>query len=225
MPADPTEPSPQSFAWSAWLKALLLMTLVVLNALATVPAFGNASAERLQRPYEQAELGRWQGFLRGLGLELSREQLAERYLAFASRFAQVRAALQAPLRGWTELTQTQPVWTLFGTPDAFSPALRLTVWDASGERVLYESGDPERHWQAEVLGYRRVRAAYNASRSAPPHTYGPLCQRLSELVFAEQPEVQRLRCAIVRRAVPVPGEAAQREPEEQAVIDIVRSPG
>jgi hypothetical protein len=209
----------------AWLRAVLLTALVALSTLATVPTFGTASAERLQRPFEQAELERWQAMLSGLGLELSREQLAELYLGFASRVAEVRAAVQAPLRWWTQLTQTEPGWMLFGTPDAFSPAFRLHAWDGNGERVLCESADPERRWQASLLGYRRLRAAYNPSRSGPPPTYPGLCQRLSERIFAELPAVERIRCSILRRAVPVPGEPAQRAPEEQHVIEIARVPG
>lgn len=201
------------------------MALVVLNTLATLPSLGTASAERLQRPFEQAELGRWQALLARLGLTLSRERLAELYLGIAERATRLRAAVQAPLSWWVELTQTQPSWMLFGSPDASSPAFRLQAWDSQGERVLYESLAPERRWQAELLGYRRVRAAYNPTRSGHPPTYPALCQRLSELVFAEQPDVERVRCAIVRRAVTVPGEAVAGEPEEQHVIDLARSSG
>jgi hypothetical protein len=158
------------------------------------------------------------------GLDVSREELTERYLAFTSRVAEARALVLAPLSWWTSWTQTVPGWNLFGTPDAFSPSFRLSAWDASGERVLYESGVAERSWQASLLGYRRLRAAYNPSRSGTPSTYPALCQRLSERVFAEQPAVERVRCAIVRRAVPVPGEAPRLEPEEQQVIDVTRPP-
>lgn len=216
---------PPSASWRAWLRAIFLTGLVVLSALSAVPTFGTASAERLQRPFEQAEIARWHALLRGLGLELSREQLVELYLGFASRMAEAQALVQAPLRWLTELTETRQAWTLFGTPNAFPPAFRLQAWDANGARVLYESGDPERRWQERLLGYRRVRASYNPSRAGPPHTYPGVCRRLSELVFAEQPEVERVRCSIMRRAVPLPGQAAQREPEEQDVIDIARGAG
>jgi hypothetical protein len=209
---------------AAWLRAVLLLALVVLNTLATLPSFGTASAERLQRPFEQEELGRWHAQAQRLGLEVSREQLTERYLAFASKVAEARALVLAPLSWWTSWTQTVPGWNLFGTPDDFSPAFRLSAWDPSGERVLYESGVAEQSWQASLLGYRRLRAAYNPSRSGTPSTYPGLCQRLSERVFREQPLVERVRCAIVRRAVPLPGKAPRREPEEQQVIDVTRPP-
>lgn len=229
MPTEPAssgeKPTASRPSLAAWLRALLLMVLVVLNTLATVPSFGSASAERLQRPFEQAELARWHALLGRLGLTLSRERLAELYLEFAAGMVAARAVVQAPLSWWVELTQTQPSWLLFGMPDAFSPAFRLQAWDSHGEQVLYESGNAERSWQAALLGYRRVRAAYGPSRAGVPPTYPGLCQRLSELAFAELPEVERVRCAIVRRAVAVPGQAEHREPEEQDPIEIVRSPG
>lgn len=209
----------------AWLRAVLLLGLVLLNTLAALPSLRSVTPERLERPFEQAELRRWQALLTRLGVEVSREWLAAQYVALAGVVQSSRALVLAPLSWWMALTQTEQAWPLFGTPDAFSPAFRLQVWDANGERVLYESGDPERSWQADLLGYRRVRACYNPSRSSLPHTYSGLCQRLSELVFLEQPEVERVRCAIWRRAVPEPGEPPGREPEEQHVIDIPRSPG
>jgi hypothetical protein len=193
-----------------WLRAVLLLGLVVLNTLATVPSFGTASAERLQRPFEQEELGRWHAQVQRWGL------------AFASKVAEARALVLAPLSWWTSWTQTVPGWNLFGTPDDFSPAFRLSVSEPSGERVLYESGVAERSWQASLLGYRRLRASYNPSRSGTPSTYPGVCQRLSERVFAEQPLVAHVRCSIVRRAVPLPGQAPRLEPEEQQVIEVTR---
>lgn len=222
-PVVPVSPPPSPAL--SWLRAVLLMALVLLNTLAALPSLRAVTAERLERPFEQAELGRWQALLGRLGLEVSREWLAAQYVALAGVVQSSRALVLAPLSWWMQLTQTEQSWPLFGTPDSFSPAFRLQVWDSSGERVLYESGDAERDWQADLLGYRRVRASYNPSRSSLPHTYPGLCQRLSELVFAAQPEVQRVRCAIVRRAVAVPGEEPGREPEEEHVIDIARAPG
>lgn len=207
-----------------WGRALFFSTLVALTTLATVPRFGTATAERLERPFEQAELGRWQALARTFGLELSREQLGVLYLQLATRVAEARGWVLAPLSWWIQLTQTEPGWTLFGTPDTFSPAFRLQAWDARGERVLYQSGDAEHSWQGSLLGYRRLRAAYNPSRSGYPSSYPGLCQRLSERVFAEQPEVAGVRCAIVRRAVPLPGEQPQREPAEEHVIELTRPP-
>lgn len=178
------------------------------NALAALPTPGEASLERLQRPFEREELRRWAGLFLAVGIETDPDRLAQGYLAFSAWVNQARAVALSPLQGWMELTRTHQGWRLFGTPDRIVSTLRVTAHSDSGDEVLYESGHAERRWHAAFLEYRRIRADYNPSRRGPPHTYAAFCARLSEEIFATLPRVTRVSVALVETRVRLPHERA-----------------
>jgi hypothetical protein len=207
---------------SAQLRAAIIAYFVLFNALAALPTLGVPSAERLQRPFERAELRRWGRMLAALGIELSEERLTQLYLSLARGAMDAHRLVLKPIAGFASLTQTAQGWRLFGTPDEYRSRLRISAFDAEGEHVLYESLSPEHRWNAARLEYRRVRAAYNPSRAGPPATYEGLGQRLSEQVFAERPELSRVRIVLDRSRIPLPGEAPEPAQEAQPVLEFSR---
>lgn len=196
--------------WVAKARAALIALLVFFNALAALPTPGEASLERLQRPFEQAELRRWVRLLRGLGVSTDPERLARGYFQFSQRVERARAVALSPIEGWMSLTLTHQRWRLFGTPDRTVSALRVTAHSARGDEVLYQSGDAERRWSAALFEYRRVRAAYNPTRRGPPRTYAAFCERVSAEVFATLPHVSRVSVALVEKRVGLPSELPPR---------------
>jgi hypothetical protein len=213
---------PRGPARLARVRAALIALLVFFNVLAALPTLGTPSAERLERPYEQAELRRWAGLCAAFGIQVTPERLAELYLELVGGFAQLRELALAPVDGWMQLTQTTQRWSLFGTPDEERNRLRISASLPEGDRLLYETQNPERRWHASLLEYRRIRAAYNPSRRGPPPTYAGLCQRLAELVFAELPEARGVRCAFDRSRIALPGEAPDPRHEEVEVLELAR---
>jgi hypothetical protein len=223
----------------AQLRAAVIGYFVFFNLLAALPTLGTPSAERLERPFEQQELRRWAGLFAAFGIELQPEWLAHVYLLISSSLAHARAVALTPIEGWLSLTQTEQSWRLFGTPDeyrtvlrisAYSPAAELAADRAAPERtereeVLYESGNPARRWNAPLLEYRRIRAAYNPSRSGPPGTYAGLGQHLSEQIFRSLPRAVRVRIVLDRSRIALPGEAPDPTHEEQYVLEFTRPPG
>ena len=224
----------------AQLRAAIIAYFVFFNLLAALPTLGTPSAERLEQPYEQQELRRWARLFAAFGVEVQPQWLAQVYLLIASSLAEARAVALRPIDGWMSLTQTGQSWRLFGTPDEYRSVLRISAYSVApeaatapgaaaqgGEReeVLYESGNPERRWNAPLLEYRRIRAAYNPSRSGPPATYAGLGQRLSEQIFASLPHVARVRIVLDRSRVVVPGEAPDPAHEEQSELEFSRPPG
>jgi hypothetical protein len=207
---------------AAHFRAAIIAYFVFFNALAALPTLGTPSAERLERPFERAELRRWRRMLAALGIELSEERLAQLYLSLAQGAQAAHELVLEPIAGFASFTQTAQGWRLFGTPDEYRSALRISAFAAEREEVLYESLNPEHRWNAERLEYRRVRAAYNPSRSGPPATYAGLGLRLSEQVFAQRPEVSRVRIVLDRSAIPLPGEEPDPTHEEQHVLEFSR---
>ena len=214
--------SPPPLSRRAWLRAAVITFFVFFNVLAALPTLGTPSAERLTRPFEQAELRRWAGLFAWFGVELAPAQLARVYLTVVSSLARAREVALAPIAGWMSLTQTTQGWRLFGSPDEFPSVLRISAHSPSGDELLYQSGDPERRWNAAVLEYRRIRAAYNPARSGPPHTYAGLGQRLSEQIFASFPEVDGVRIALVRSRSVLPGESPDPTEQEEHVLEFSR---
>jgi len=215
------------------VRAALIAYFVFFNVLAALPTLGTPSAERLGRPFEQGELRRWAGLFDALGVKVTAERLAQAYLAIASSLAEARAVVLWPIEGWMSLTQTAQAWRLFGTPDDVRSVLRISAYAAgpdSPEQVLYESGNRARRWNAALLEYRRIRAAYNPSHAGPPPTYPALGERLSREIFAARPDVQRVRLLIEQSRMALPG-PAQTNPsqspahEQQYVLEFSRPLG
>jgi hypothetical protein len=192
---------------------VLITFLLLFNVLAALPTPGEPSLERLQRPFERAELERWTQLFRSLGVDTDPDRLARGYLAFSRWVEQARGVALTPIAAWMSLTQTHQGWRLFGTPDRAVSALRITAHvdataaGAGHDDVLYESGHAERRWRANFLEYRRIRAEYNPSRRGPPDTYAAFAKRLSDELFATRPDVSRVSVALVNTRVRLPAEA------------------
>lgn len=202
--ADP----PRTASLGARLRAAVIAYFVLFNALAALPTPGEASAERMRRPFERGELRRWTGFFHAIGVDTDPDRLAQSYLAFSRVVQRAREIALAPIEGWFELTQSGQNWHLFGTPGRQISALRVTAHSAAGEEVLFESSDAAHDWKAGFLEYRRIRAAYKPSRRGPPATYAAFAERLSREIFEAFPHVDRVTLALVQSRVRLPGEAA-----------------
>jgi hypothetical protein len=203
----------------AKIRAAVIGYFVFFNGLAALPTPGEASPERLTRPFERAELQRWADVFRAVGIDTDPEQFASGYLAFSRAVERARAIVLMPIEDYVALTQTRQGWRLFGTPDREIHALRITAHSSTGDQILYESGDPVRRWNAAVLEYRRIRAGYRPSRTGPPPTYVALAERLSQQVFASMPHVQRVTVAFVPGRVLLPGETQPSEAAEPAALE------
>ncbi|HWO12319.1 MAG TPA: hypothetical protein VNN80_22640 [Polyangiaceae bacterium] len=204
-------------------RAAVIAFLLFFNALAALPTPGEPSLERLQRPFEREELGRWAALFRSFGVDTDPDRLAQAYLAFSLWLEQARAVALSPIEGWMAFTLTHQGWRLFGTPERAVSALRVTAHGARGDEVLYESGDAARCWNAAFLEYRRIRADYNPSRRGPPPTYAAFGQRLSEEIFATMPHVMRVTVALVATRVRLPHEAAPSVAEQaEHVLEFAR---
>lgn len=207
----------------ARVRALVIAYFVLFNVLGALPSAGSPSPERLERPREQAELRRWSRLFDAIGLQLEPERLKQSYLAFAAGVEQTRAALVSPIAWWMELTQSHQSWRLFAMPHDRPSALEIVVSRNGREALWYRSGDDEHDGAGGVLEYRRVRAAYKPSQLGPPGAYDGFAQRISERIFDEQPDVDRVNVSLVRQHTTLPGDIADPERERTSVITFTRA--
>jgi hypothetical protein len=209
----------------AKLRAIIIAHFVLFNALAALPTPGEASAARMQRPFEREELRRWARFFHGIGVDTDPDRLARGYVAFASAVERARAIALAPIEGWFALTQSGQNWRLFGTPKRVVSVLRVTAHSPKGDEILFESGAAAHRWNVDFFEYRRIRAIYKPSRDGPPSTYPAFGERLSRQVFEALPHVERVSVAFVQSYVRLPGEAAPAaggEPQDEHVLTFER---
>src|SRR3954469_11187520 len=120
----------------AQLRAAIIAYFVFFNALAALATLGAPSAERLERPFEQAELRRWRNMLASLGVELSQQRLTQLYLSLASGAQEAHRLALEPIAVFASLTQTAQGWRLFGTPDEQRSALRVSAFAGDREELL-----------------------------------------------------------------------------------------
>jgi hypothetical protein len=207
----------------ARVRAVLIAYFVLFNVLGALPSAGSPSPERLERPRERAELLRWSRLFDAVGLELQPERLKELYLVFATGVEQVRAGLVSPIAWWMDLTQSHQSWRLFAMPHDRPSALEIVVSRKGEEELLYRSGDSEHDWGTGVLEYRRVRAAYKPSQLGPPAAYDGFAQRISQRIFDEQPDIDRVSVSLVRRHTTLPGKTPDPERERTSVVRFTRA--
>jgi hypothetical protein len=207
----------------AKLRAAVIAYFVFFNVLAALPSAGAPTPERLARPFERDELRRWATLFEAVGVHVEPTELAQGYMAFAGAVERARAMVLEPIQWWMSLVQVGQSWRLFAMADDTANALQITAHSgAGGDQVLYESGHPDRRWNAALLEYRRIRAAYNPSRSGPPYTYPGLAKRLGERVFETMPDVERVSVSLLPSQVPLPGQAPVPPREAAHVIELAR---
>jgi hypothetical protein len=204
------------------LRAAVLAYFVVFNVLAALPTVGSASPERLERPREQAELRRWARLFDALGIEVDPARLSDVYLPIADGVARARSFLITPIQWWMDLTLSEQSWRLFAMPHDSPSALKIVARRSGEDELLYMSGDDDHRWGSAMLEYRRVRAAYKPSQAGPPGTYDGFALRVSERIFDEMPEVDRVTVSLVRRHTTLPGAVPDPELEETAVATFER---
>lgn len=198
-------PTRSSSIWPK-LRAAVITYFVFFNVLAAFPSTGGTSPDRFERPVLRAELERWTQFVRSLGFDIDSTRLARAYLRFAEVVEEVRGFALRPIAWWFELTQTAQSWRLFGTPRERPSALTITATDGSSDQLLYRSRDERHRWRAEILEYRRIRAAYTPVAGRPPAPYEGFVARIASEVFDERQDARKVTVSLVESHTTLPGQ-------------------
>src|SRR4029078_9172432 len=90
----------------AQLRGAIIAYFVFFNALAALPTLGVPSAERLERPFEQAELPRWRSSVAALRLGLWEQRFRHLSLSLARGALDAPRLALEPIAGFASLTQT-----------------------------------------------------------------------------------------------------------------------
>ncbi len=198
---------------------LLAITLV---ALPSVGSGMNRSAWK--SPTVQEEFQTWAARVRGLGLDVTVEELEDFLWGFASGYEQARRVALRPMRPYLEYAETSQSWRMFVAPHRYPGRLVIEVDRGDGFELLYVARSAEHGWHRRWFDHDRMRAAifryawrhYRSARNA-------FATWVAEQVAAEDPAAERVRVKFLRYRTLDPAQArAGVIPETKPELAVVR---
>jgi hypothetical protein len=113
--------------------------------------------------------------------------------------ARARAAAVDPLRPVAKALDIDQRWVLFRSVSRRRFRLSIEGWTAeAGWSTLYRAGDDDHAWRDDVLGFRRVRGAYNPYGQRVRRAYAGFARWIGDQVLAAHPELAAARVRLER---------------------------
>lgn len=207
----------------ARLRAALITVALVVHGVAALPVPHVVRPRELLDPVAQEEVRRWVDRLAAVGIERTPEALGAEVVQWSGALGRAHRRLLAPARPLFRWTGTGQGWALFANPDTHPSRLEVAWHRGDVEQVVYRRLDPQLDWQADVLGYRRIRGLYDATSAR--HHATPTVRRLADWLAqrVEDPEVDGVTVRFVATPLAVP--SRRRPPKPPRVRYEVRSQG
>lgn len=202
----------------AWGRATAITVVLLVHGVAALPLPARISDAELADPTAQDELRRWSERLASVGVSVSPEALGAHVQGGARRIHRARQQLLAPARPVLRVTGTGQAWGLFANPD-LRP--RRLSFGPTEDAPVFRTNDPLRREAAGVVGYRRVRALYDAPgtrlRATPSLRW--LARWLLDRHRAVDPTVERWVVVWAATPVRLPSRTSRRPlPEGRRVV-------
>lgn len=204
------------------LRAAALTIVLVVHGIAASPLPKSVKRAQFETAMAREELDRWAGILGGVGIAITREELAERSYAIGTDLAALRTTLLGPARPWFRLSGTGQAWGLFTYPDSWPHQLVVEIRVGTEWRTIYAGLDPDAAWRRDQLAYRRVRGVYDGNSSKPGKSYQPFVNWIGRLALADFPEAEEARVKFLRFHTRAPGEPQDPEVLEKFARTVAR---
>ena len=207
----------------ATIRAVLITLIVGINFIQASPAPGKVKKSALNDPIAVEELERWVDIFATFGIEQTPESVAELTVDLADNWRDGKRFLTKPMKPFWRFTATQQGWGLFTYPDTHPYAFEIQVRGKEREyRPIFLSKHPDYDFGRSLLTFRRVRGLYNPGRRAPK-TYKPMSRWFAQKVFAEYPDVSRVRFRFHRQHTTLPGEPVDEKTKTRFSRTVKRS--
>jgi hypothetical protein len=173
-------------------------------------------ADQQDPTFLREQIDTWHGIVGGLtGLD------ADRFATTARRglwlYHEGLNWLRWPFAWFFRMTDTGQQWGLFAVVTQNPDELVIEVRRSMDWQTLYRSLDPDHDWHDGQLKYRRIRGVWDGVKGEEPKgTYKRFTQWIAKEVFAEQPDVDRVRVVLERTHTSWPWEPASTEVERRA---------
>lgn len=137
-----------------------------------------------------------------VGMERDAFGVLVRRLLWAQR--QTVMGLRAPFRPIFATLHVSQQWGLFAVVTEAPDRLVIEVRREGEWETLYRRLDGEHDWHDNVLKYRRLRGVWDGVRDEPKGTYKRMTDWVAGVIFAEQPDVDRVRVLLVKEKLKLP---------------------
>ncbi|MEZ4240953.1 MAG: hypothetical protein R3F59_33305 [Myxococcota bacterium] len=207
---------------TATWRAIALTAVLAVHCVAAAPLPQVVLPEELRTPVAREEVSRWAARLTSLGYAIDADTLGERVLTVSGAIGGAHRRVLAPFRPIFRSTGTGQGWALFANPNIWPFRLEVRVRGASGPwRLLYRRLDPEHPFEDPVIGYRRVRAVYDAHGTGkrPRGAYRRFVAWYAQRVMAEDPSVEQVQIRMVRTHTTIP--PRPEDPREEPRFTLV----
>lgn len=193
------------------LRAALITVLLLTQGMVALPLPRSVKREDFDQPVAREELQKWVDVAGGVGVQITREELADRFTAYGSSLGAMRKSMIAPMKPWLRLTGTGQSWGLFTYPDTFPHKLVIEARTGGSWETLYGGLDPDHRFLRNILIYRRVRGVYDGNTGKPGPSWENFTRWAANRAFAEFRTIEEVRVRFLRFHTVPPGGAADPE--------------
>lgn len=197
------------------LRAVFVALVILGNLIYAIP-FPKMSAEDLDDPeFRSADIDLWFSIVGPVtGLDRDGFGLLARRVVWGTR--QSIGALRFPFDPVFSAAHVNQQWGLFAVVTEEPDSVVVEVRRNGEWETLYRRLDPEHAWHDDQLKYRRIRGVWDGVKDEPKGTYKRMTDWIARTVFAEQPEVDRVRVVLERRRLSLPWEPVDPDVERRA---------
>jgi len=194
-----------------------LVTVVLFFWMAEALPLPMLSRRHMNRDMAREEVQRWVAIMSDLGIQTTEKQVVNQTIAISRRSLRFRRRLVAPFRRVERIFGTGQAWGLFTYPDPYPG--RLVVEGTSGGNawtVLYRDPDSDGGYLARTVRYRRIRGIWDdaGDRPKPGKLYNRWVTWLARRVFADHPDLQKVRVRLDRVTVRTPDQPPVTGPDQ-----------
>lgn len=197
------------------LRAALILVVLLANATYALP-LAKMKAEDLEDPTFRAhDIGLWYRWV-GQPLGVEQERFARWIREYLWRQRQLVLGLRAPWRPVFQTFHVSQQWGLFAVVTEAPDRLVIEVRRNGEWETLYRRLDGGSDWHDAQLKYRRVRGVWDGVKEEPKGTYKRLTKWISRIIFAEQPDVDRVRVLLEKEHKQLPWEPLEPNRKRRA---------
>jgi hypothetical protein len=185
------------------LRAVLIVVALLANATYALPV-SKMKAEEVDDPEFRAnDVELWYRWL-GAPLGVTREAFGARIRRLIWAQHELVLTLRAPFGPVFETLHISQQWGLFAVVTEAPDRLVIEVRREGEWETLYRRLDGQHDWHDSQLKYRRIRGVWDGVKEEPKGTYKRLTTWVARVIFAEQPDVDRVRVVLEKEPQTLP---------------------
>lgn len=188
------------------LRAILIALALIANATYALPVTKMKSEERVDPEFRVADMDVWWGWFGGpiSAIGIDRDTFGQVLRDYMWYSRELVLWLRTPA-GWLfDNLHVSQQWGLFAVVTERPDRLVIEVRRNGEWETLYRRLDGSHDWHDPQLKYRRIRGVWDGVKDEPKGTYKRLTMWVARVVFAEQPDVDRVRVVLERSHMTLP---------------------